>query len=146
MKKRAKKMTTCVVATALLFLGVAPSMTGTVEAKAIQVNQKTSKISDLLEQTAFDKADFVFLQQKEKEFMESQNMPLLASRAFAPRTVGRSLGDSWPPPEVMHKALTAVGFGWTQIRLSHLIFLSIVVAQLRLKSPLLPSGTERLAL
>ncbi|WP_369951713.1 hypothetical protein [Lactococcus ileimucosae] len=116
MKKRAKKKRTCVVATALLFSIVAPSMIGVVQAKDIQVNQKASKISDLLEQIACDEADLVFLQQKERELMERRNMPLLAVRAFAPRTVGRNLEGVRYTPAAMRKTSTAVGFGRTQIK------------------------------
>ncbi len=43
-------------------------------------------------------------------------MPLLALRAFAPRTVGRNLEGVRYTPAAMRKTSTAVGFGRTQIK------------------------------
>ena len=110
MKKQTKKGIVGMIALTLLFSTVGPSVTGLVQANDIQLNQQQ------IEQITFDESDLAFLQQKEKELMASQNVPLLAPRAFSIRTVGRNLEGLWHRSAGMRRALTAVGFGWTQIK------------------------------
>ena len=114
--EKIKKRMVGMVAFTLLFSAVAPSMTGLVQANDIQVNSQQSEALDLLEQIDFDDADLAFLRQKEVELLASQTLPLLAPRAFALRTVGRNLEGLWQRSVGMRRALTAVGFGWSQIK------------------------------
>lgn len=110
--EKIKKRMVGMAAFTLLFSTVAPSMTGLVQANDIQVNSQQSEALNLLEQIDFDDADLAFLRQKEVELLA----PLLAPRAFALRTVGRNLEGLWQRSVGMRRALTAVGFGWTQIK------------------------------
>ncbi|MFR1820096.1 MAG: hypothetical protein ACLSXK_02200 [Lactococcus petauri] len=116
MKRQTKKGIVGMIALTLLFSTVGPSVTGLVQANDIQVSQQQSENWDSLEQVTFDESDLAFLQQKEKELMASQNVPLLAPRAFSIRMVGRNLEGLWHRSAGMRRALTAVGFGWTQIK------------------------------
>ncbi|NHI66837.1 hypothetical protein [Lactococcus formosensis] len=116
MKRQTKKAIVGMIALTLLFSTVGPSVTGLVQANDIQVSQQQSEIWDSLEQITFDESDLAFLQQKEKELMASQNVPLLAPRAFSIRMLGRNLEGLWHRSSEMRRALTAVGFGWTQIK------------------------------
>lgn len=102
------------IALTLLFSTVGPSVTGLVQANDIQASQQQSENWDSLEQITFDESDLAFTT-KEK-LMASQNVPLLAPRAFSIRMVGRNLEGLWHRSAGMRRALTAVGFGWTQIK------------------------------
>lgn len=112
MKRQTKKAIVGMIALTLLFSTVGPSVTGLVQANDIQVSQQQSEIWDSLEQITFDESDLAFLQQKEKELMAIQNVPLLAPRAFSIRMVGRNLEGLWHRSSGMRRALTAVGFVW----------------------------------